>query len=75
MKRLLFSILFGFVISLLVYALAFFVEPNNERVGFFFLWEMMLTWPVSKILGDFKTDEWWPMALGLITLNTIIFSQ
>ena len=68
------SIIVGFLLSVMCYVFAFCIEPSNGKVGFFQLFEAVLTWPVSKFLGDFKVDKMWPLAIGLIALGTIFFS-
>lgn len=72
--KLLFSSIIGFALSLLCYILAFWIEPPSGRVGFFQLFETVLSWPVSKLLGDFNAGKLWPMAFGLILFGTALFT-
>jgi hypothetical protein len=71
--RVVISLVVGLVLSVTCYVLAFYFEPSSGRVGFFQLFETVLSWPVSKVLGGFKVDKMWPLAVGLITIGTILF--
>ncbi|MBI5895664.1 MAG: hypothetical protein HZB24_06565 [Desulfobacterales bacterium] len=72
--KLLVSTVIGFVLSSICYILAFWIEPPSGRIGFFQLFETVLSWPVSKLLGDFNTGKLWPMAFGLILFGTVLFT-
>jgi len=72
--KLLFSSIIGFFLSSICYIIAFWIEPPSGKVGFFQLFETVLSWPISKLLGDFNTGKLWPMALGLILFGTVLFT-
>jgi hypothetical protein len=72
-KELISSFRLSFILSLIIIGLLFLeTYLMTHPPGPIFLFHVMLSWPASKLLGDFEVNELWPVLTVLYLFDFIV---